>query len=740
MKLHLKVTGFILLGFILVMGIVACRRAGSDPQNTGEDSGTEAADPEAVDLSEYRIVLYADASDALAEETNLLRDAIRACTGVTLRIEHDTAAVPNENQKEILIGKTNREQSEAVLNNLEGNGFIIARQNGNILINGTADSKSAIGTVLCDAMEYFIENIVRKNSSSATISMKDGFVYTVNYQTVELVKMGTTKYTVVYSDSLDDQVEESGYANRGIDYEVRLAMDIQEKLRSFGCSVVLTSDKAEPAENEILVGKTNRSESTRFLNGIAQTQYGVGALNGKIVVAGHNTASTVLAAEAFLRMIADSTKGNNVSLLLGSYGVRSNRNWVLNFPAYEGGTVSGSSESYYNALQHYITGTTAEEYKAYCIKLESLGYAKTMSNEIDGNLFAAYTTKDILIYVYYVPTENSVRLIVGDPDQVNLPQNGGNYQKITDVTVTQIQLDFSTNSGGMGYIITLEDGSFLMIDSGSGTSVSAAAKGKENLDHVRIWNLLNQLNRRADKKIIIRGWFITHCHADHIQVFQRFCEEYGSKVTIEGYYECVVPYSVGYNARNPEYWVPSGRVEKMAGNVNGGMDMVMLHTGMHFSMYGVEIDILFTVEDLYPRALHYYNNSSTVFRFTVNGYRLLILGDVFTDASNILVSRYPTALRSDMVQIAHHGNQGGTKALYRQIAPAVALWPTSSSLFADMISGKGQASFYVVDYFIYTELNVKEHYTNSDYSVELVLPYRERTAVKHIVSSVDQFP
>lgn len=625
--------------------------------------------------------------------------------------------------REILIGKTNRPASDALA--LPSSGYAIAmKDDGTILVGGTSDA------ILCDAVAYYSHNILYKWAKEGTQTISAGYSYTSEYQSVKLAN----SYTIVYSDKLDDE-SNSTYYNNGVDYEVGFATTLAEKLGEKGISATVTTDKAAPVENEILIGETNRAESQSFYSTLGYAQYGIGYDNGKITVGGYAVATTMKACEELVTNLDKTT-----TFTLGKSSVRTNTDWTVNFPVYEGGKVSGVSESYYDGMMLYITNTSRAEYDAYCQKLEGAGYEKTMSNDIDSNVFAAYETDKVSIYVYFVPADNTVRLIAANAKDVEFPESAYEpYYKVTDVSITQLELDFDTNSGGMGYIITLEDGSYVMVDSGSSTSNSASAAGKENLDHVRIWNLLNKLNKRADKKIIIRAWIITHAHQDHIAVFEKFCKNYGSKVTIEKFYKCVVPESVYYNSKNPGARVISGNVQKANNYVTDGFDMVMLHTGMHFSMYGAEFDILYTVEDLYPTRLDYFNNASTTFKLTAGGTTALLTGDIYTDACNVLVKRYPTALKSDIVQISHHANQGATKAFYQAVDPTVALWPTSERLFKQMTDENGRIAHIIINRYVYLEMNVKENYTNGEYSVELKLPYVLGSAIKHEVSTTDQY-
>ncbi|MBQ9112025.1 MAG: MBL fold metallo-hydrolase [Clostridia bacterium] len=715
--------------------VVSCK-------NDGNTDDTDAPEVQGVDISEYTIIIPKTAGGELRQQSQTLVSYIFSHTGVDIKVKTDDAVAAEDASKEILLGETNRPQSADALAAAGERGFAVKYSGNKVAIVGTSDAINA------DAIQWFIKNYVQDKSGDKCIYMDETLNVVKAYTLVKLVDDGKSNFSVVYSGSLDDNngkplQAESGYAHGGIDYEVQLAYDIKTKLEELtGATVEVKTDDEAATGAEILVGKTNRAAYNTVMSQIGYVQYGVGYADGSIVVAGHNTASNALACEYFIDQLKNS--GKTVALSVGDASMRSNSDWTSAFPQYDGGTVSGTSESYYDELQYYITGTNETEYRAYCEKLAANGYTLHMSNEIPGKLISnTYKNNMNVIHVYFAHAENSTRIIVGNLSKVTYPEpNAGEYEKITDVQITQIQLDYTTNSGGMGYIVTLEDGSFLMIDSGSFTSSSASAAGKENKDHIRIWNLLNKLNKREDGKIIIRGWFITHCHADHIRVFEEFCKTYGSKVTIEKYYECVVPESIAYNSKNPDFHVIDGRVDRYLGYVSNKCEKVTLHTGMQMDMYGVELEVLFTVEDIYPQTLHYYNNASSVFRLKANGIVSLFLGDACDVSSDIMSARYGDYLKSHIVQVAHHGNIGATTELYDLVDPVIAFWPTSETLFANLTSGKGNQRYYVVNYHLYKEMNVQENYTNSDYSVTLTFTekgYTLGSAVKHKIGTTDQY-
>ena len=62
------------------------------------------------------------------------------------------------------------------------------------------------------------------------------------------------------------------------------------------------------------------------------------------------------------------------------------------------------------------------------------------------------------------------------------------------------------------------------------------------------------------------------------------------------------------------------------------MSFVKVHSGQRFYLANAEIEILFTLEDLYPETVRTIgmNGSSTIFTVTVEGQKTMFLGDSAT--------------------------------------------------------------------------------------------------------------
>jgi hypothetical protein len=154
-----------------------------------------------------------------------------------------------------------------------------------------------------------------------------------------------------------------------------------------------------------------------------------------------------------------------------------------------------------------------------------------------------------------------------------------------------------------------------------------------------------------------------------------------------------------YNSYNPTHYVRD-RLTNVQSLTQKGMKYVKMHTGEKFYLRNMEIEVLYTHEDLGEVRYDYFNDSSIAFRTTFystdgKGQRegvptsMIWLGDLFQNGSKCMRAMYGAYLKSDMVQFAHHGFQGCELALYRLIAPTCVWWPSSEQFFREATNPNG---------------------------------------------------
>ena len=704
--MNLKFIKYLTLAVAVILSLallISC-----SPQSVGDDTDaqTEPVVMVPYDITNYTVVRPEQTVEEVLYSAVTLRKQINSLLGdMTVKITDDwvKGGVITEditNAKEILVGNTTRPESKQALEGVDPTSFVIKVIGNKIVINASKTSMVALG------VQYFIDNYLVELSDNQLLLPEALFYVSDPVPEVVFIENSQQSLKVVYLDSLDN-TKNSKDENDRLDLDVEYAKTIRDSILSF-CDVKLSisTDWYKPgsdiaSEFEILVGNTEREESAAFLSSIAYNEYGFGVIGNKIVVAGWNETTTNLAAENFIDYFkANAIKNDDGTItfrmLANERAVYNYGTWFVDFPEYEGGVNNGTQDAGYGNLQVMFTETTLDAYNAYCAKLESAGYVLYMQNSIKGNVHKAYTCDKGMLYVYFVEAENSVRIISCPAGKYNLPENPTpesvpKYEKITTPSITQMELNYEAGNFGLCHIITLEDGSFIVYDGG----------GNNAADCVRLYETLNSLNKRKDGKIVIAGWFLTHEHWDHYTNFANFCKAYSNKVVLEGLY-CNTPSgSYAYNGYNPNYYMNNDFAN--LSSTLGGVPRYIVHTGMKFYIRNACIEIIYTQEDLYPTKLYFFNDCTMVSRVTIDNQTITYLGDVRWEGSDIMTERYGNWLKCDIVQVSHHGYDGGTTELYKMLSPNTCLWPTSKENYSNMSSGSTSNNYLKVDtYILYT--------------------------------------
>ena len=364
-----------------------------------------------------------------------------------------------------------------------------------------------------------------------------------------------------------------------------------------------------------------------------------------------------------------------------------------------------------------ITKTEFSEFYAYVNELTSSGYAKVSENAINGNYYYTFTKGNTLLNVVYWFSAKeatiSLETVTTLPENLTQPK----FEKTNDPSITQIKLEASV-AEGMSYIIHLSDGTFLIIDGGWCDT--------NNKEADKLYNQLVALAGEGND-IVIAGWIFTHCHGDHIGTFNLFVNKYHSNVTIkEILYNFPADADISTSASSymmndtPQRYMEFKRV---VSEYLQDTKYIKLHSGYKFYYADAEIEILQTFEDLYPRSVanngYDFNASSTLFSVTVGGQKIMFLGDVSDVGASRLTNMYGKTLKSDIMQVTHHGlNSGGTiKELYQKIDAKYILYPAPLSWYEGNIAAAANA------YLASGSTTVKQIFVSGAQTVTLYLPY-----------------
>lgn len=227
------------------------------------------------------------------------------------------------------------------------------------------------------------------------------------------------------------------------------------------------------------------------------------------------------------------------------------------------------------------------------------------------------------------------------------------------------QIPSRKNIIGMGYILQTRDGKIGVIDGGYEQDVE----------------FLLELVKRitGQKKAHIDAWFLTHCHADHVQGLCALIEK--NKIPEIG---------ALYYSFPPRDWVINAD-EKGADEARYIYQWLpkIPHTetraNMKIQLGNVSIAVL---NDYYINTKNPYNNhqdinnTSIVYRVETGQTSILFLGDLVRDAGDLILKNQPTEkIKADIVQVSHHGQAGVDENFYRQVNPSICLWPTPEGIW-----------------------------------------------------------
>ena len=488
-------------------------------------------------------------------------------------------------------------------------------------------------------------------------------VVTPVLQDLPIVSDGASEYSIIIRESAQNEVSD---ASRSVLNAISDAT---------GVKLSWTDDYVEnggsiPAK-EILIGVTNRQESIAVLSELKYGEYAIRILDEKLVIAAWDDVSLAKACSVFVNQVKRYAAEGQL-IIPADYSAEAVAWEALSEMPHYGseGEIVRFVDLADNCYLLYADDTDETEFKAYLDVLETAGYTQFATREMGNNLYATYVSETKVIHASYTAFNKDARIAIENAYDMALFTEQ-EYEKVCEPSVTLVgqegymnDTEGVPNQTGLCLIFRLEDGRFIVVD--GGRYVPAAGP--------LIRKTLRSLAVDKDN-ITVAAWFLTHAHDDHTGGFVHFTDDLNlhKQIKIENVIHHMVTPEQYATVNDP---AQSDRVRGVLANKLADTNVIKAHTGQVFYIGGMEIEMLFTYEDLEPSPLEYMNTTSLVFRVTAEGNSVMVLGDASLVTSNHLVKAYKQYMKSDMVQIAHHGFDGGTVSLYKAIDARVALWPT----------------------------------------------------------------
>ena len=356
------------------------------------------------------------------------------------------------------------------------------------------------------------------------------------------------------------------------------------------------------------------------------------------------------------------------------------------------------------------TGIKAADVSNYCSTLISKGFTLQQQNTINTNNFYLYVKGDTIVHVNWFAKLNQFSVVYGPKTYVPAKKPITGYSKKVTPTITMLAL----GEIGTSIVIQLEDGSFLLIDGGLGNTTY-------NKDSTTLWNFLSSKAPAGEKPRIT--WLVTHIHTDHRALFQKFIPSYKNKIELElvawnmpDFKEIANKYSPNWNEKNPaaNYATPVATITNIVKNNFPKAPIYTFHTGEKLYLPGCEIEFLACHEDYYLNKFRWINDTSITCRLTMQGKTMMIFGDTTNRVSNAIITpAYGNYIKSDILQVAHHGNGEGTLATYKAVAADICLWSATNSDYNTYIKQNDQNKW------LYS--STTKHYNHSS-TVTITIP------------------
>ncbi len=641
-----------------------------------------------IKLSEYSIV-YPLKSSALEEgAAELLRFELESLCGESVSLIDDYTndeSVKTSDAKEILISDTNREASAQAASALgDGWSWSVELVGQRIVVSATND------TLLHYAVRELIENCSFEESGCLSIPESLSLKQTVT-ELLTLSSAGTSNYPILFPDESNDALVA---AYKKLQAAIESAGKVKQQ--PFDSDIISKASGYDSGPTELLIGNTAYSESAAGLDLFSPYEYGYTVVGNKLVVGGSTLQSTVLAVDHLadcIRAGKQTDENGNISIVIPGKTLRlTNPGYRSDIPPIELEPIR-TVDVGDGGITNCYSVSELSVYEGYCASVAESGFKEIYKNEFgEKNRYAAFEKGKTRLFVSF--TAGDQLRITTEPTK-NLLYLGERVEGDMTPMFTQRVLSYTADStNGMGYVLRLSDGSFVIWDGGF------------KADAEKLNDYLSSKTPNGEKPHI-RLWILTHMHGDHIQCFNEFAARYAGGVKLD-FVGTAMPDELTDPESDSASWT-NGRVPDGIKKFDGAKHALM-HTGDVIDFGDVKIEVMQTYSTLLCRGYRtsHHNDASVVTRVVSSSTSILLTADIQTSAGKALVDEQGGGIRSHYCQVAHHGSVKWptTIEVYGMAAPQVALFPGSSERYKEnktstenkyIIDAVGEGSVIVAD-------------------------------------------
>jgi len=668
-KICIKICSAVVCAAIIVTSLAlfaSCRKS-EDANN--ENNKILVANGE----SEYVIIRPDKVSKELLDIIVYLHQSVKDKIGYDFNIGTDWVKSRDEidpNAKEILIGNTNRPETQEVIDSLEPNSWAVVDKGNKIVICANNDS------LLSGAVDWFLQNCV--NAQDKTVKIEKELFKSEGFgNALPLSVSGISNYQIVYPKG-----------NKSLEYYASL---IQRKSK---ITSVVSDDKAQ-SDYEIVIGDASR-DGVESVSG--KNKYLINTNGAKVFINASDEDALYYAVNYYIEYAL--TRDETIVSAPADYSAGGElkdyykENWSLGLPYFEGAKVSpiynagpgllddSTADTVSDSYMHVVDQADEAMLEKYANKLESFGFKKIDVSTTEKNELWSYRLGMAYAYIHYAPTIKQIRVIWDRSSNCDISDFEYTEAATGTTTFYQYSIDYEFSklnySGvvawGMSYIIKLQDNSLILVDGGNRNQANEkSAEGYRRF-------LYDITGTDKDEPLKIRLWYFTHSDSDHTgfaHTFLGYLSKKGYKAPIVDTFAFNFPSSRANTTLGKD--ADSFELIKYIKEKYASSNYLKLYAGMVFDIGEVRSEVLGTHEIIVGAngvlPSHYNTNDTcTMLRFSFGGKSFMMCGDVVRSESDY-VRIYSTGyFKSDVLQVTHHGINMLTK-INKICSPTYALVP-----------------------------------------------------------------
>lgn len=351
-----------------------------------------------------------------------------------------------------------------------------------------------------------------------------------------------------------------------------------------------------------------------------------------------------------------------------------------------------------------------------CHLLAQKGFEEKEQFSSDTRCYAAFLKNNLGIFIYYYSATGQLQ-VVTEQDCSYFSYVDTPLPSCTTPQLTQLYL----SDYGMSYVARLSDGRLIIIDGA-------------NVYEKDIDNLFARLQKDSPfQKPVIAAWIFTHPHSDHYFCFFPFMEKYADAVEIQKFffhfpdaddfehYPKLAECGKAFARYSGEQGITCSEILRRFRQQVVQLDIPVYtpHAGQCYCLGDAKLQFFSTMDDTIHCSKNI-NATSLMFTLELAGQRIFFGADgSFGDA--LLAERYGSELKSDILQVPHHGfgcgSEDGQIRGFQLIAPRIALLPVEKHLAYTSFTTYREGTNYVM-----TRLGIEELITG-EAERTLELPY-----------------